>query len=354
MGQIQLFKIDDGFHPWENEITNLLNSSGSLDQSIHESKYDYYFVDVNAVTNFYIKGCIDLGEKIREKVNNGLNEVIFIISFIGEGIHHKMIHNFIEDLLLIGFNKNNVRLFYSSYYDVPHRFIHSNFWEYFVKIPVIDHDMENDFLSTLPSKYFLCLVRQTNPSRSKFFSKFRSVEWFNNKEIMDLSYGVSEKNNKFKPIVFDNPRVSDKQQHITIDPKLLNQLFNLVVETHITIKIESNGVGYITEKSMKPFYYCQIPIWVAQPNVVNIIRELGFDVYDDILDNHNYDLIEDDDKRYENVINLLNTLKSRYTLEGIIDLKKNLKDRVLKNRERLFELDSQHPSIFSEKFKLIL
>ena len=46
---------------------------------------------------------------------------------------------------------------------------------------------------------------------------------------------------------------------------------------------------HITEKSMKPFYFYQFPLFLASYGHVKHLKErFGFDVFDDIL-NHSYD-----------------------------------------------------------------
>lgn len=64
-----------------------------------------------------------------------------------------------------------------------------------------------------------------------------------------------------------------------------NSYFNLVVET------DFNQINLLhpTEKSLKPFYYLQYPIFVAPKDHVSYLRETyGFDMFDDII-NHSYD-----------------------------------------------------------------
>jgi hypothetical protein len=58
---------------------------------------------------------------------------------------------------------------------------------------------------------------------------------------------------------------------------------------------------FITEKSYKPIANCHFQIWIAQPGMVEFFRQLGFDMFDDIIDN-SYDNIVDDIERFEKAL----------------------------------------------------
>lgn len=73
-----------------------------------------------------------------------------------------------------------------------------------------------------------------------------------------------------------------------------NAIFNIVLESSIEKLAGETDRDhwdrlFITEKTVKAFAYHQIPIFLATMNHVKKLRELGFDVFDDIVD-HSYDL----------------------------------------------------------------
>lgn len=343
MGELRLLKLDDQFHPWENVLTNLLGHCGNARDKIKSKDTLFLYSDINAIISFY------LNPNNRLTLNYDVDKVIFIISFLGEGVHHGMCNRFINDLIELGVRKENIRILYSTYHDIPTDIRTESFWEFFIKIPVTDHDKDNDYLSVIPKKHHLCLMRNIKPHRMEFMNKLRGQSWFN--DAMDISFGVFD-NGTTTPIVFDYTNVDNDIQHKSINPELMCQLFNIVVETNITIGNGFNGWGYITEKSMKPFYYCQVPIWVAQPGIVKIIRELGFDVFDDILDGHVYDDIDDDGLRMDLVVELMDRMiKDHNDLNG---LKVSIRERLLKNRDRLMVLDGKYHRIFEDKFIRLL
>lgn len=64
----------------------------------------------------------------------------------------------------------------------------------------------------------------------------------------------------------------------------------------------------ITEKSLKPFLLYQLPIFVTYKGNLKCLRDMGFDLFDDILDN-SYDLIEDPKERIDVALSNLIKLK---------------------------------------------
>lgn len=112
-----------------------------------------------------------------------------------------------------------------------------------------------------------------------------------------------EKNNDW----FNVESKYDSNNHICLN-SYLQSYFNIVTESHYSIESV-----HITEKSFKPFYYFQIPIFVASHRHVEFLRkEHDLYLFDDIVD-HSYDsesnmskrlfLIVDEIKRLSNMRN---------------------------------------------------
>jgi hypothetical protein len=101
---------------------------------------------------------------------------------------------------------------------------------------------------------------------------------------------------------------------------LKDAFFNVVLETNIGINTASYDFNFpdwsiwrvedqsnrmfVTEKTIKPFIIGQIPIFIAIPGHVRMLRELGFDMFDDIID-HSYDKEDDSDTRMKLAIDQL-------------------------------------------------
>ena len=67
-------------------------------------------------------------------------------------------------------------------------------------------------------------------------------------------------------------------------PAYLDSYINYATETSIL-----DGTIFVSEKTWKPVVSGQLGIWLSNPGTVNFLRSVGFDVFDDIMDNHLYD-----------------------------------------------------------------
>jgi hypothetical protein len=68
-------------------------------------------------------------------------------------------------------------------------------------------------------------------------------------------------------------------------PAYTDSYINLVTETSIF-----ENTIFISEKTWRPFMCGQFGLWLGNPGTVQFLRSCGFDVFDDVFDNHNYDL----------------------------------------------------------------
>jgi hypothetical protein len=90
-------------------------------------------------------------------------------------------------------------------------------------------------------------------------------------------------------------------------PNSAESYINIVTESHYHFR--ENDV-HITEKSFKPFYYFQIPIFLASYNHVKMMRhEYDFYFFDDLID-HSYDDEIDDAKRFHMIVNEIKRLSN--------------------------------------------
>jgi hypothetical protein len=107
-------------------------------------------------------------------------------------------------------------------------------------------------------------------------------------------------------------------------------LFHIVAETSVT-------QPYLSEKTYKIFVVGQIPIFCAAQGAVQLLRNLGFDVFDDIVD-HNYYDNEPDWKtritRMHKVLDHLSTLNHE-------QIKFDTYQRRLYNQQRIASADLQ-------------
>ena len=115
-----------------------------------------------------------------------------------------------------------------------------------------------------------------------------------------------------------------------------NSYMNVVTESEFN---SSTEVVHITEKSYRPFYYYQYPIFFASPNHVNELRKMGLDLFDDIID-HSYDLIKDDGLLFKAICKELDRIEKIKT--EFIKNYSSYKDRFYKNREILIKAARKH------------
>ena len=106
----------------------------------------------------------------------------------------------------------------------------------------------------------------------------------------------------------------------------------------------------ITEKTLHTFLGCNIPIWIGSPGTVSAVRDLGFDVFDDIVD-HSYD------NDYNIVDRIYKVVYNNRLILGNSDLAKQtwqqVQDRIERNADRAKNLFSQADLMLDQKFAKI-
>lgn len=115
-------------------------------------------------------------------------------------------------------------------------------------------------------------------------------------------------------------------------PSFENSYFNIVTES--TYKSKFNNI-HITEKSLRPFYFYQFPIFVSTPHHIKYLKkDYDFDLFDDIID-HSYDNEIDDKKRMEMIVSEIKRIHNNK--EFFIEFYKNNRDRFEHNRKVFLE-----------------
>lgn len=129
-----------------------------------------------------------------------------------------------------------------------------------------------------------------------------------------------------KPIQFD---VDDYQNILSCNhAAFLNSYINIVIETEAFYP-------FISEKSLKPIVAGQLFVTTGLPGTIDQLREIGFDVFDDIFEHSRY-------SEYSNVLMRLKALHKR--LEEIstrdwAEIYRATEKRRLSNRELLLSGD---------------
>lgn len=184
-------------------------------------------------------------------------------------------------------------------------------------------------------------------------------------------------------ILYDNPDVLNvipanirKILPITIDseetwvgltrlePEMYRSICHIVLESNVCPEwfkshplIEtSSDRQFITEKTIKAFALGQIPIFVALPGYVDKLRDLGFDVFDDVV-NHSYDLEKDFEIKALLITHQLRKLSIKYSIADWNSFLIENMDRLVKNFGRVNYLikhnNAKFESLIHAKFPII-
>lgn len=93
----------------------------------------------------------------------------------------------------------------------------------------------------------------------------------------------------------------------------LNDIYGQVDYTIVTeTDFEEPYITSCTEKSYLSMFYETLPIIVSVPGTVELLRNQGFDLFDDIID-HSYDNIADDVNRFKQLVTLISHMNTQDT-----------------------------------------
>jgi hypothetical protein len=172
---------------------------------------------------------------------------------------------------------------------------------------------------------------------------------------------------KFKPIeliiILDNlinnskKAINAKEQRIEKN----QQAFNGKIEVTFNIINESSDQStkllyrsiFITEKTFKAFALKQIPVWMAVPGLVNEVKKLGFDLFDDICKNHYYDNTQNEDVRCGQVVKLCKELDNQFSIDQCQKLRKNIWNRLELNYNLLKKYITNSQKTINNHFEFL-
>lgn len=185
-----------------------------------------------------------------------------------------------------------------------------------------------------PRTYKLsCLNKVSRYHRIENFMKLRNKPYFK-----DLLFGMRYQYNRDAvkrqtPLTFYNRQlVAEFEQlipnnvddldgvnpHAVELPAFTDSYINFVTETSIY-----EGTIFPSEKTWKPFMSGQFGLWLSNPGTVAFLRQCGFDVFDDVFDNHSYDQEVNLNSRIDKIHAIIDQVMSQ-----------DLKDLFLSTRSR--------------------
>lgn len=291
-------------------------------------------------------GEIVINDLSNDNINvSDVSKYRWFIDLKPEGISAEDLKYLHEFLTSRGLDSNNFRVAFSCVEDVnkllypaitiTNRLIHNGNW--------LEHlQAQNIHWQGLPMTHkFVCLMRRPSIGRAHLTKRLHANFA---KEDMILTFGTSgsrtsqEIENVVKPhpvpIVVDQPDVDRVTQHRISHDLFYRAPVNLVVESSSQIDPGVWRSIFVTEKSFKALAWYQFPLWYAVPGLVAEVRQQGYDVFDDLFENHYYDSIQDPWVRMTQVILLL----KRVAKQDLVALRTQLWDRLESNANRVAEI----------------
>jgi hypothetical protein len=214
------------------------------------------------------------------------------------------IKKIVDQLVALGVPKNKI-LWIDSGFSVSSDIKHISF-PIFLNSYITDNTVVTPFSKR--SKMFLALARHPKPQRVKFVLELLRLGL--DKESV-ITCGCDRKDfdgwDHYVPIEYRhrfpmmlNSKTVSLQQINTIEEEFKTCVINIVLETSFENIFPDSGWNryFYTEKTGKAFFLEQVPLFLAKQGYVAVLRNLGFDVFDDIVD-HSYDQVEDPEERIQ-------------------------------------------------------
>jgi|688.fasta_scaffold365204_2 hypothetical protein len=288
---------------------------------------------VEQVESIVLRDLNDSGLTIDDLKSNTL-----LLDFRCEGQCDKLVKNIITyfrsvpvmDIAVIFNAKVNVdELDYLAVSD-PETLVDHQQWFTSLKQHALIQDTDCDFLCLMrrPShtraKLASRLLKEVGSLRISFGSMYQSPGW-----LVDYQHYFSDHS---LPLLLDGITVRDHRKlEYQVDSALFRKCaVNIIVESSSQTDTNSWHSIFVTEKTFKAFGMLQLPIWWAVPGVVDCVRNMGFDVFDDIID-HSYDQEHNEDLRFEMLIKQIKQLESK----NLAQLRTELMPRLIANWETL-------------------
>jgi len=229
-----------------------------------------------------------------------------------------------------------------------------NYWAYDYKRKLEDYNQIINMTNSFSDK-FLCLNGRPDWHRYYILQRLHDKNLITSNLVSFLNrYNNIEKEvpvEKFFNLYNGNPKyvkdLVESRESIILDRT--NEQIHTNDRTHDTYIYEQTSLSlvtetyadakrglFVTEKSYKPLANCHFQIWISQPGMVDFFRNLGFDMFDDFIDN-SYDAVVDDISRFESALcsleKFLNDIKKITANDKI-----RLQERLTTNQKKYFEM----------------
>lgn len=312
-------------------------------------------------------GCSDLNdidatrEKIQHDLKNGGNltspitELVVTFASEGHGAHEaRCLARALKSLLplqKLGFVFSAI---VDDLSDYPYRCVptvmtdHCEWFSRFQKVENNIRDLELD-------RKFLCLNRRPSAIRERlvfFLEKSLSVS------SARISLGTQSNHYQGPRTWVDGARWIDgladqDRSHDLSDIRFQSCLINVVSESSDQSDDTVWSSKFITEKTWKAYGMYQIPIWMAVPGLVSCVKSMGFDMFDDICEHHDYDTIQDEHQRQDRLIEIVARIDEIYSISDLGQLRQEIWPRLEQNRRLLEKITATSGRLWSQALREI-
>lgn len=218
-------------------------------------------------------------------------------------------------------------------------------------------------------KLYTCLNNQNREHRSILINELLQSDIIDDGYISNIN-GRGDVDLDFFEKTYVTKKVNDKKLIIDNDNLLSNRFsvhpWGKTSYIDVVGETSHNLMRFMTEKSVKPFYNLQLPIILGYSGIIQSLRDLGFDLFDDIVD-HTYDTVTDDVSIYDDghkihlIYNSIAEKKSKLIVDELKRLSKldfhkiylDLKERLIHNQNLLYELTIEDNDLVEDYGKWI-
>ena len=159
-------------------------------------------------------------------------------------------------------------------------------------------------------------------------------------ELIDMNFKLSD----YESLIYSYENNYESKRnlvgeitHVENTKTYLNSYVNVTTESVFN---RFTNTIHISEKSYKPFFYYQFPIFVASNGHVRKMKEeYGLDFYDDIID-HSYDDEPDHKKRLIMIIEEIKRINNKK--DELIEFYKNNRERFENNKKIIIDLMNRY------------
>ena len=324
-----------------------INESKLIDAFNNPNEKYYYFISKLSTFSFF-ENTIPFTQSLMVSLKT-LNNVNVVLLSEHESVDEEnfiKLNEFIDRHHIDGtkihlINNNSILNFYKSKYNSKINVLSTKYLPIFYSKLLNKHKIE---FSINREFLFMCHNKRMKSHRIAVLAFLKKTNIINDVDwsfILDsesnVDYNLSPTLKEEIEIILKNGNVKSKYEidHVfkfgdlgdyICEDTFRNAYLNITTETNfITEDV------HITEKSFKPFFFYQIPIFLSSAFHVKNLKEIyGFDLFEDVI-NHDYDNETNFKKRFSLVCDEINRIyNNRDEIKKYII---NNKERFLKNNE---------------------